>query len=364
MLGNFNWDWITDALGAGTFLTGVGNLIFAWRRDRGERNLEELRRIANNATVETHGAFQADTAVTQLDFLISGMWFRSKREARLCKSLYDIGKKQFDHSVNNRSGAIRGARQSMADLRKIMAADDIRGAETLGIELARADSSKLAEVERRLEETPANTRLYAMHKKTEEETTLSIARDLEKGIPVTDYTEVKDLMAAGASSLSEVFGELPIPWQKIREIPWPGSESIATARKPIYIPTSIHHAKLGLLYDKKAEPDGDWIVSHKYGVVYPYLGPTSVYEFRGEPPHFVKVREEYVITSDDYPPEWDTKLWGKGGYLDEALERAARGEDPPTLRHRRLRRRIRLAFGSLYRALCFGLATVVVQMYF
>ena len=361
MPGDGYWVWILGIVTVGTLLVAGINLILNWRRDRRESELHCLARVSQIAEAGRGAVHSQEDPVTQLDLLTTGMRLYSRQERSLCKRLYEIGKRQFDHRVNNRNYILQDARQKMAEIRRSENMEDIREAELLGIQLARMDDENSDEIGRRLEMLPASTRMYAMYKKIEEETALSIARDLEKGIPVTDYTEVKERMAAGAS-LPKVFEDLPIPWQKIREIPWPERHRKTKPQSPIYIPTTIHHADLGLLHDKKAELDGEWLISHKYDIVYPYLGPTSVYKFIGDPPHLAKVGEKYVIASD-YPPEWETKLWRRGGYLDEVFERATRGEDPFSLRRRRLRRQRTLAIWGFEIALFCGLLFVVTHTY-
>lgn len=344
-----------------TLVAQIISLLLNWRRDRRETELHQLAKVFQNTAAAREMEHNPENIVTQLDFLTCGMHFTSRRERGLCKGLYEIGKKQFDHRVNNRDGILQDARHRMAEIRSSENIEDIREAEFLGTQLAKTDDGNSDEIRHRLEMLPPSARMYAMHKKIEEETTLSIAGDLEKGIPITDYTQVKDRMAAGAS-LSEVIEDLPAPWQKIREIPWPEPRRTTKPRNPIYMPTTILHAELGLLYDKNAELDGEWLISHKHDIVYPYLGPTAIYECRGDPPHLVKVGEEYVIASD-YPPEWETKLWRRGGYLDEVFERATRGDDPFSSQRRRLRRQRTMTVWGINIVLFCGLLFLVAQTY-
>ena len=83
----------------------------------------------------------------------------------------------------------------------------------------------------------------------------------------------------------------------------------------------------GLLEDKRAERDGDWIISDKYDMIVPYQDPISRYELveEGKPP---VQRGKVIVITQNASSEWDTKFWGRGGHLDQVYMRAKAGQAP------------------------------------
>lgn len=274
-----------------------------------------------------------------LEFLTQDIPLPTKRHKRLCYALYESGRAQFDAKPNNRRGIIEQAQREMATLGQNISSAERDVAESLGIVRAQLPKEENGKVAGDIGNLSVKAQLYARYKTIEVETLLSLERDLSKEIPITDYTEVKKRVAEGAS-LAQVRDDLPIPWQKILDIPCPMPESRAKPTKPVYVPVTLV-TEDGVFKDDKAERDGEWIISDKLGIVHPYSDMVPHYKFRNfnSPP--VLSGKRLVITWDA-PPEWDTKFWSKGGYLDQVFLRTARGEDPWTLRRKQLRSRIQM----------------------
>lgn len=285
-----------------------------------------------------------------LEFLTQDIPLPTKRHKRLCYALYESGRAQFDAEPNNRMGIIEQAQRKMAMLGQNISSAERDAAESLGTTRARLPKEETGRVTGDIGNLSAEAQLYAWHKTIEVEALLSLARDLAKKIPITDYTEVKRRITEGAS-LAQVIDDLPIPWQKIRDIPWPMPESRAKPTKPVYVPVTLVTVD-GVFDDDKAERDGEWIVSNKLGIVYPYLDMVPHYEFRNlnRPPVLSGKR---LVIDREAPPEWDTKFWRKGGYLDQVFLRAARGEDPSTLRRKQFYSRINRIYWGLMLSIAF-----------
>ena len=60
-----------------------------------------------------------------------------------------------------------------------------------------------------------------------------------------------------------------------------------------------------------------------------------------------------VVVGDYFPPEWATKFWGKGGYLDQVYLRVARGEDPLAMRQKRFFSRVMRVYWVVILTLAF-----------
>ena len=91
----------------------------------------------------------------------------------------------------------------------------------------------------------------------------------------------------------------------------------------------------GLLEDKHAERDGNWIISRKHNLTVPYQATlVSKYIGRsaeGKPPVW---NGQAVIINQDPSSEWVTEFWGNGGDLDQVYLRARNGMAPDQLRSR------------------------------
>ena len=175
--------------------------------------------------------------------------------------------------------------------------------------------------------------IYAQHKRHETEAMRSIARDLETKTPRTDYTSVKARIASGNVKLDSILSELPVTWQDIRTLneraERPKIKEKPPKRERLHVKFMMRDR--GLLEDRRAERDGDWIISDKHDMMAPHQAPmpTFVQLEEGAPP----VREgEAVIITQDQGSEWDTEFWRKDGRLDQVYLCAKSGMAPERLR--------------------------------
>ena len=213
----------------------------------------KTNRLALNREFEMTGTGHQGNSTTLLDYITEGMTLKSRSEKELCRVLYKYGMAQFDAESNNRYGAIEKAQEEMDNLRGGMSAEELDDAERLGIEKARFDiekniyppdakSSELSSALAKIHALSSTAQMYAAHKAAEESARLSIVRDMEKGIPITDYTHAKKLIAQQAP-LRDVIEELPTLWQEIHHIPWPRAKTEAKPSKPKLCPG--HHSHTG-----------------------------------------------------------------------------------------------------------------------
>ena len=326
----FTHGWTTAIATVGLFVLGAVRLVF-YIRDRRQQNVIYVTDFVQKTETASEASLQ-QSDVTLLDYLTSGMPLKRKIHRELCHGYYKIGLREFDHPSNNRYGLIEKTRQDMDALRDGISSEELERAEGLGIEKARASEKDLPKINMGIGRLSSAAQIYASHAATEEELKLSIARDIGLGIPITDYTEVKNRLAE-RPPLSQVINDLPIPWQKIRDLPWPSphTETKVASRKPVRVPVRLYYADGRIEEDQKAEKDGEWIISKKLGIIYPYLGMADFFEWKN--PNFPPMKTGEIVAIDsDWPPEWDTKLLGKGGYLDQILERAERGDIPHSFR--------------------------------
>ena len=286
----------------------------------------------------------AARGVPTLQQLAEGMEL-SPKAMGVAERLYEGGLSQFKHYVNNRDGVVEDARRNMAELSKILSQSEISLAEEIGLALARKSNvgERQSAKERSRSLTP-DSRKYAEYKRMEHDAQLRITRDLEKGVPRTDYTSVKARIAEGSATLSSIVSELPIQWQAIRTL----NDRITRPREPIRKPRKREFLHVMFLTSdqrvleyKKAERDGNWIFSHKHDLLVPYQEPARVLEFRhsNRPP--VPVGEMVVIDQDP-GSEWETELWRQGGFLDQAFLRARSGTSPEQLRRSYQLRQVRI----------------------
>ena len=96
----------------------------------------------------------------------------------------------------------------------------------------------------------------------------------------------------------------------------------------------------GELEDKRAERDGEWIVSKKHDMMAPYHEPATLSKYMDPRRPPVPVGKVVVINRDP-TSEWETEFWRRGGRLDQTYLRAQAGMDPEQLRnaYRRLQSR-------------------------
>ena len=288
----------------------------------------------------------ATSGVPTLQQLTAGMELDAKRQG-IAERFYETGLAQFNHYVNNRDGAIAESRREMESLAKQLRQPEVSLAESVGQSLAVArDEKQQAEAEAQYELLSPHAQTYARHKQREIDAQRRIARDLEKNIPRTDHTSVKARIASGDASLDLILSELPIFWQDIRSL-----NNTVERRRITWKPPKREFLQLrlmtqrGLLEDKRAEKDGDWIVSAKHDIMVPYQDPVYLHMEEGMPP------DEVIVITHDPSSEWDTEFWRKHGRLDQLYLRTKNGLAPEQLRRAYRRRQINrigwIVFGSV-----------------
>ena len=261
----------------------------------------------------------------------------------LAQSLYEIGLEQFNHYVNNRDSVIEESRREIANLTNYLSGSEISAAEKMGILLATANSDEQRkEAQAQYNNLSPQAQIYAQCKHREYDAQRRIAKDLEKSIPRTDYTSVKSRIAAGDTPLTSIVNELPVPWQDIRTLNSRPEKDRVTDKPPKreFVHVEFYTRERGILEDKRAERDGDWIISNKHKMLVPYMEPAIVYEFRNPNSPPVPTGKKVVIYTQDPGTEWETEFWRQGGYLDQTYLRAKKGKLPEQLRSAYRRRQI------------------------
>ena len=266
----------------------------------------------------------------------------------LAQEMYNLGLKQFNHYLNNRDGIIAEARDKMNELSNQLSQPEIELAEKVGIALAMVDDDIL-KAQVWLQGLGPEARIYAQSRRHEYEALQTIARDLECGVPRTDFTNVKSHIASGDVPLDAITSELPITWQEIVTIN-ERAEPVQSTRKPPkreYVHVLFLTKDQGELEDKRAERDGKWLISHKHRMTVPYQEPVPEMEFEraDAPPVFTGKRT--IVIDQDPGTEWQTELWRKEGYLDQRYLRSKAGQEPEQLRKAYRNRQIkRIAWGT------------------
>ena len=254
--------------------------------------------------MENSISIQAPTGVLTLQQLTEDIEMDPKT-AGLAQLLYDMGLEQFNHYVNNRDGVIEESRRKMVKLQKSLSQSEVSLSENIGVSLAayrNQEQRQSAEVQ--FDNLGPLAQAYAQWKRREYEAEQRVARDLEKDVPGTDYTSVKTRIASGTVTLDSITSELPIPWQEIRTIDKKVETPTGKPPKREFLHTIFVTDDRGMLEDKKAEKDGDWIISDKHDMVVPYQEPIPHHKhiYPGRPP--VRVGEVVVINRNP-TSEWD-----------------------------------------------------------
>ena len=333
-----SFEWVMVFLGAASLIVAI--LIL--RISRGGR--DDINRAPPRyylfSDVDS-SKIQSTSGIPTLPQLTERMELDSKRRGS-AERLYEIGLAQFNHHVNNQDGVLEASRQCMASLANSLSQSELALAESIGVTLASdcADDQKVA-VQPQYDDLTPQAQIYAQQRRMEVDALKRIARDLEKNVPRTDYTSVKARIASGAVSLDSIMSELPIPWQAIRTLNERVERRNAKGKPPKrkFLHVSFLTAT-GELEDRRAERDGDWIVSTKHGLTVPYQEPIPIYEMRAEGKLPVQMSEVIVISSDP-TSEWETEFWRQGGRLDQTYLRAKNGQSPEQLRSAYRRRIVR-----------------------
>ena len=329
--------WLTPVVAIATLVVAIvatAVAVLAWRKPKIQvsatidpKGLPKLYEVNDTATVHaTSGtpSLQQLTAGTELDAKAQG----------LAESLYELGLQQYDHPVNNRDGAIDLARREMSRLARELSHEERKLAEQVGMALAKEDEqSERENADARYRGLSSTAKIYAQHKRSESEAQETIARDLEKRVPRTDYTSVKQRISSEETDLESVMTELPIMWQSIRTLndKVERPKLVEKPPKPERFHVEFCMADGRILQDKRAEKDGDWLVSHKHSFLVPCPPPTQILEFNDEG-RAVATGKSVLIINRDPSSEWETEFWRRGGYMDQTYRRAVAGTLPHQLR--------------------------------
>ena len=344
MSGFNTYQWITLAMPVAIFIVPV-----LWARLRGDQNSDVTTTLRPFQTVQ-EPAMDDAVGTPSLQQLTNGMKL-NRKATKLAEILYDLGLEQYNHPVNNRDGIVRESRKITTELASTITLDQLKLADGIG----RAASPEHADGDSHQEKISLmlspNARMYAHHRRRECEALASIAKDLEKNVPRTDYTFLKQRIASGETGLDSIIDELPIIWQSIRTLNEKTEEPVVKRKPPKQksVIAEYHMADGRTLRDRRAEIDGDWLTSHKYNLLTPCPPPTKILHFDG----LGKVREtgEQIREVDREPSsEWLTEFWRQGGYMDQVHQRASAGTLPHQLRRAYRRRQIRKVQWSLLTA--------------
>ncbi len=323
-------EWLVAA-GAVAAILMIVVAILAWRFPR--RAKEEPDVIASRYRLypgSDSPTIHATSGVPTLSQLLGGIDLDPKK-LDLAERLYEYGLEQFNCYVNNRDGVIEDSRLQMASLATSLDQSELYLAESIGVSLASTeDCEQRAEVQRQYNDLSPQAQIYAQHKRRETDTLRRIARDLKTNTPRTDYTSVKSQIASGNVNLDTLLSELPFFWQRIRIL----DEKVERPRfkgkppKREFLHVKFMTRDHGLLEDKRAEKDGNWIISDKHSYMVPYQPPADLWKGKA------------VIITHDATSEWETEFWRQGGRMDQVYQRAARGESPEQFQSTYRRRQI------------------------
>ena len=306
------------------------------------------RKDAHDAfqTSELHSGIEfpkihATSGVPTLQQLTQGIQIDPKDQYRI-RLIYKLGLEQFNHYMNNRDGVLADARKAMEELRSQICHSEVECAENIGIALSATNGDDRQKVEVQYETLSPQAQVYAQHKRRETETLRTIARDMEKDVPRTDFTAVRSLIESGQLSLDSILSELPVQWQDIR-ITSERVQSRRPVRKPPpreYIGTYFLRRDNTYLFDKHAELDGKWLLSDKHRLIVPYQ-PENEFTYSRDPAFFQTRKREYIAFVDKgLSSEWITEYWRRDGFRDQQYTLARDGQLPEQL-HRAYRRKQR-----------------------
>ena len=326
-------EWLMAA-GTVAAIVMVVVAILAWLFPRGRRT--ETVALPQGYTqyrlTKLPALIHATSGVPCLKQLKAGMEPDAGKE-NLAERLYEIGLEQFNHYVNNRDGIIEKSRLEMESLANHLSESEISLAEGVARSLVTAtDEEERDSAQKQYELLSPQCQSYADHKGTEIDIERRNVRDFFKNVPRTDYTAVKSRIASGAVRLESVLDDLPIPWQEIRTL----NDEVERPRflgkppKREFLHVIFMTREWGKLEDRRAEKDGDWIISDKHDMITPYQDPVPQYRLmeQGKPPVLIG---EVVIINQDPLSEWDTEFWRQGGHLDQSYLRAKNGTLPEQL---------------------------------
>ena len=332
-----NWTMIGVLVAIATLIVAV----LAWRRPRGANPAEAVQgiRLLGHADYPN---IHATNGVPSLDQLTEGIALNPKRRA-VAQLLYCIGLDQFNHYINNLDSVIADAQASMAELKPQLNRWELSLADNVGLALATDQGEELRAAKARYDALRLPAQIYAEHKRQEHQARQCITSILHNNIPRTDYTSVKSMIASGNFSITSITSELPLAWQDLRtldqevEIPEP------TEKPP---KREFHHVEfrtrdMGVLEDRRAERDGEWLISRRHRMMAPYQKPARILRFKNPARPPVPTGEYRIIINQNMGSEWIAKFYRKGGRLDQTYQRAKSGTSPEQLRSAYRRRMIR-----------------------
>lgn len=330
------YQWVMLAV---TLAVTAANLL--WQRLQTDRN-NDAANIPKPFHTNQEPTMDGDAGTPSLKQLTQGMKL-NRRAMKLAQTLYGIGSEQYNHPVNNRDRIIRESRTIMAELASVLGLEELKLADETGRTAASAESDQEESQQGTIDlMLSPSARTYAQQKKRECEALASITRDLEKTVPRTDYTFLKQRVASGETSFDTIVDELPIVWQDIGRL----NEKVVTTevkQKPAKqekVVAKFYMADGRALRDKSAEIDGDWLTSHRYNFLVPCPPPTQIPrpERLGKIP---RTGEQIREVRRDPSSEWLTEFWRRGGYMDQVYLRARAGTLPHQLRRAYRRRQTR-----------------------
>ena len=264
---------------------------------------------------------------------------------KVCADLYDFGWEQLNRPCNNRDENIEEAGAQLRELTESLNKEDTALAERSGIGLAESTGMLSDDDRVCLDNLPPTAQSYARLRARIRGLEQEIAQDLALGIPLTDFRKVKRALKDGTPP-TEILDQLPLAWRMIRTIrdPVPRRRASAHAAKPIRVRLSVV-TDTGIKKDDKAELDEGWVTSDKLDLATPFRGIISIYKHvaNGRPPI---IKDRRMVVDSPEPPGTESRFWTSGGYADRVLERAARGEDPATLRRELRSKRINFAIAG------------------
>ena len=259
------------------------------------------------------------------------------RQRNVCGQLYDFGYAQLNYPTNNRESRIEAIQRDLDELSSTLRSDDIIAAQSHGAKLFEASGPEAVEVEAKVSEFAPSVQAYARQHAAILQIEKEKVTDQALGIPLTDFRNVHAALGSNVPVLN-VLNELPLAWRMIRTIhdPKPQRRPIVDPPKPRRICLSVE-TEDGEKRDNEALVDEGWVISDKLGILTPFTRLIDECDF-DESGTSQRLIGRCMVLDGPEPPGTESSFWTRGGYADFVLERAARGEDPDTLK-RELRKK-------------------------
>ena len=330
---------VNAAAAVGLFLMSLVSVILAIRNGRKAKQKETpgLPTYFN----EQSSKVSSYSGVPTLEQLTQGIDVDPKDRLR-ARWLYDMGLEQYNHYVNNRDGILTASRLAMKELKSLISDADVSLADEIGMALAIRNGDEHQNAHVQYEALKPEVQIYAQHRRREYEALQTIANDLRHNVPRTDYTSVRSRVESGEAALSAIIGELPIPWQELRNISAIDRSKpiVANPPKREYVHTVFFSRDKGILEDKRAERQGKWLYSHKFKRLTPYQEPLPVVQQKHPDRPPVPTGKRVAFIHEEPGSQWATDYWRQGGYLDQQFILARDGLLPAQLRSAYRRRQL------------------------